>query len=450
MFASRLIVFTIVLLSLAVCASAEELPGSNQPPSILFINVDDLNDWNEVLGGHPQAITPNIKRLAERGVTFTRAVCPSPVCFPSRTAVFSGIHPVNSGAISNFNWGKPWRFYVGDAVTLPKHLEQHGYTTFAGGKNFHDRDAPEFGTYFRRPGEPKRVAGSGYFAGPLGWAIADVPYEEMPDHQVVSWGIEQLSAVDPDRPVFASVGIYRPHVPWILPQSSFDKYPLESFKLSERRRDDLTDLPKRLQLLAHNEAKFGTGFHEELERDEQVRPWARAYLASVTFADEQVGRLLDAWDQDPRSKDGVIVLWSDHGFMLGEKQGWGKFKPWYDACHSNLIVVAPGLEPGSVCDKAVSLLDLYPTLLAFAGLDHPDAQPLDGVSLMPLLRDPDAAWDRPVVMSHEEDGVRYDVVLDDRYRLTRLITGETELYDHATDEHEWQNLAGRPGVCRND
>ena len=423
-------------LLLAGGACPGKAPGK---PSILFLNIDDLNDWNGVLRGHPQAVTPNLERLARSGLTFTNAICPSPVCFPSRTALFTGIHPARSGALSNFNWGRPWRFYAGEAVTLPKHLEAQGWSTRGAGKNFHGGNRPEFQHYFPQPREPRARPGTGYSAGPLGWGVAEVPYEQMPDHLVVNWGIEQIQSTD--APLFLSLGIYKPHVRWILPQESFDRYPSAEFREPVRADGDLRDLPPRLRLLAHNEAKFGQGYHEKLRRDGQVKSWARAYLAAVTFADEQLGRLLEAWQASPHAEHGLIVLWSDHGFMLGEKEGWGKFKPWYDAIHSNLMIAGPGIPPGETCDKAVSLLDLYPTLLDKLGLEPPASQTLDGKSLLPLLEDPDREWEEPVVLSHEEDGIRYDVVLDNRYRMTRLITGETELYDLQEDPNEWRNLA---------
>ena len=172
-----------------------------------------------------------------------------------------------------------------------------------------------------------------------------------------------------------------------------------------------------------------------------TRSFVRAYLACVTFADEQLGRLLDAWEVSPHVGDrGYIVLWSDHGFMLGEKEGWSKMKPWYDSAHSNLIIAGPGIRKGAVCNKAVSLQDIYPTLIDLLKLPSP-ANKVDGNSLLPLLENPDADWDKPVVMSHEADGIRYDVVMDNTYRMTRLITGETELYKLADDPHEFNNLA---------
>ena len=431
--------FSMVAAAFLIVAAAS---AANRKPSVLFINIDDLNDWNTVLQGHPQAITPNIQRLADRGVTFSRAICSSPVCYPSRTSLFTGIHPVRSGAISNFNWKKPWRFYVHDAVTLPGHFADNGWTTYGASKNFHGGNKEEFDHYFPQQREPKAVKGSGHSAGPLGWGVADIPYEQMPDHKTVSWTVQQIE--DATKSSFFSIGIYKPHVKWTLPQSCFDKYPVENFQLPEMQEGDLDDLPERLKLLAHNEAKFGTGFHAALKEEGQDKLWARAYLASVTFADDQLGRLLDAWDASPMAKEGYVVLWSDHGFMLGEKEGWGKFKPWYDASRCNMIFAGPGIARGVICDKAVSLLDLYPTLVDLFNLPEPRPQELDGNSLVPLLNNPATEWDRPVVMSHEEDGIRYDSIMDNRYRMTRLITGETELYDHQTDPNEWKNLAPMP------
>ena len=412
--------------------------AENQP-SVLLINVDDWNDWNQVLRGHPQAITPNIERLAKKGVTFSNTICSSPVCFPSRTALFSGIHPARSGCISNFNWRNSWRTYVPDAVTLPRHLARHGWQTIGIAKNFHNGNEPEFGEYIGRTKEPRKVPGTGIRLNPSGhWAVSAVPVTEMHDYISVSRGIERLEATRGS--LFLSIGIFRPHVPWVVPQEYFDKYPLEDLQLPERRADDLDDLPERFKLLAHNEAKFGKDYNKKVVAAGHDKEFVRAYLACVTFADEQLGRLLDAWEASPHAASGYIVLWSDHGFMLGEKEGWSKMKPWYDSAHSNLIIAGPGIRKGAVCNKAVSLQDIYPTLIDLLKLPSP-AHKLDGNSLLPLLENPDADWDKPVVMSHEADGIRYDVVLDNNYRMTRLITGETELYKLADDPHEFNNLA---------
>lgn len=415
---------------------------SAQQPSVLLINVDDWNDWNEVLEGHPQAITPSIKRLAERGVTFSNAICASPSCVPSRPAFFTGIAPSRSGNISNDSGKHPWRFYAPDAITIPKLFSQNGWNSVGIAKNFHRGDQPEFDTYIPPFKTPKKLKGVGVKLNSSAiWDIANVPASEMGDYKAASAGIQAIQSQK--GPLFLSVGIYRPHVPWIVPQKYFDLYPAKSLQLSERRSDDLDDLPERFKLLARFEAKFGTGYHNKLVEKGYDKQFVRAYLASVTFADEQVGRLLDAWYASPHAETGYVVLWSDQGYMLGEKGAWSKIKPWYDSSRSNLMIAGPGLPKGAVCNKAVSLLDLYPTLIELLGLPNPP-QKLDGNSLVPLLKNPDAKWDRPVLMTSQMDGVFFESVLANDYRMTRLITGETELYKLSDDPHEFKNLATDP------
>ena len=428
-------------LAAGLCIPAVRAQDANQtePPSVLFLNIDDWNDWNSVLKGHPQAVTPNIKRLAERGVVFSNAICSSPTCFPSRSAIFTGIHPARSGNIVNDNSIHSWRSYAQKAITLPKHLSNHGWTSVGIGKNFHNRDRGEFDEYISRNKSPRQKPGSGINLNPSGrWGVAAVPTTQMPDYIAVSHGIEKLTTVN--DPLFLSLGIYRPHVPWVVPKEYFDLYPLDEVQFPERRADDLDDLPERFKLLAHLEAKFGKGYNHKLAEKGYDKQFVRAYLACVTFADEQVGRILDAWDASRHSRNGYIVLWSDHGYNLGEKEAWSKMKPWFDSAHCNLIIAGPGIPTGEVCDRAVSLQDLYPTLLDLLKV-APPPQPIDGNSLTPLLKKPNADWNKPVVMSSESDGIRWDAVLDNDYRMTRLITGETELYQLTDDPHEFNNLA---------
>ena len=427
-----------VALAALMCAGVV----SAQKPSVLLINVDDWNDWNGVLRGHPQAITPNLNRLAQRGITFSNAICASPSCVPSRPAFFTGIAPSRSGNISNDSGKHPWRFYAPDAVTIPKLLSANGWNSVGIAKNFHRGDKAEFDTYIPPFKTPKKLKGVGVRLNSSAiWDVADVSPSEMGDYKAASAGIQTIESHE--GPLLLSVGIYRPHVPWIVPQKYFDMYPAKTLQLSERRADDLDDLAERFKLVAGLEAKFGKGYHNKLVEKGYDKQFVRAYLASVTFADEQVGRLLDAWYASPHAKTGYVVLWSDHGYMLGEKNAWSKIKPWYDSSRSNFMIDGPGLPKGAVCNKAVSLLDLYPTLIELLGLPNPP-QKLDGNSLVPLLKNPDTQWDRPVLMTSQMDGVFFESVLANDYRMTRLITGETELYKLSSDPHEFTNLAPNP------
>ncbi|MBK1880040.1 sulfatase [Pelagicoccus mobilis] len=426
--------------AIAVAADSGSNAGSDDSrPSILFLNIDDWNDWNSVLGGHPQATTPNLERFAARSVTFTRAICSSPVCFPSRTSIFSGLHPARTGAKSNPNGGRPWRSYISDAITLPKLLSGHGWKSIGIGKNFHNRDEAEFDEYTRRGREPKPIPETYRDLNPSGrWGVASVPTHQMPDYVSVSKGVEALEANR--EGLFLSLGIYRPHVPWVVPQEYFDRHPLENLVMPETREDDLDDLAERFKTMARNPAKFGPGYHEALEAKGFDREKVQAYLACVSFADDQVGRILDAWYASPHAEKGYVVLWSDHGYQLSEKEGWSKMKPWYDSARVNLMIAGPGLAKGERCDKAVSLLDLFPTLIDLLELPEPP-QSLDGNSLVALLKNPQADWEKPVLMSSEEEGIRYDVVLSNDYRMTRFATGETELYHLDSDPHEFTNLS---------
>ncbi len=429
-------------LFLASSFRVEAQAKNTDRPSVLLINVDDWNDWNSVLEGHSQAITPNIERFAKKGVTFSHAICASPSCGPSRPALFPGIAPSRSGNISNDNGKRPWRFYAGpETVSIPKLFSQNGWDSIGIAKNFHRGDAAEFDTYVPPFKTPKKLKKVGVRLKSASWDIADIPASEMGDYKAASTAIKTIDSHK--GPLFLTVGINRPHVPWIVPQAYFDLYPHETLQLSERRVEDLDDLPERLKLVAGFEAKFGKGYHEMLVEKGYDKQFARAYLASVTFADEQVGRILDAWYASPYAETGYVVLWSDHGYMLGEKNAWSKIKPWYDSSHSNFMVAGPGLPKGAVCGKAVSLLDLYPTLIELLNLPKPP-QSLDGNSLVPLLRDPDAEWDRPVRMTSQMDGVFFESILSNDFRMTRLATGETELYKLANDPHEFTNLAGNP------
>ncbi len=431
-------------------SAANEAAGR---PNVLFISVDDLNDWIEPLGGHPQARTPNISRLAAQGALFTRAYTPSPSCNPGRTALLTGQHTYTTGMYSNYQY---WREVVPEAVTLPDYFHRNGYWTAGSGKIFHNGqpDPGAWDDYFpaldrQMTGSP-RPDGTGpvnmpvfpEMYGAFDWAPVDVADEQMGDHRSVSWVIEQIEQ-DHDRPFFLAAGIYRPHLPWYVPRKYFDLFPLDEIVLPELLEDDLEDVPAR----AHEIAYRGGGYHEHVVEADQWAEAVQGYLASIAYADAEVGRLLDALDASAHADNTIVVLWSDHGWQFGEKEHWRKFALWENLARVVMVWRVPpgtpglavGTTSGSVSGRTVSLLDMYPTLLELTGV--PTRSGLDGVSLVPLLRDPDSAWDRPVITTYQfsEYSIR-----DERYRYIRYIDGSEELYDHDVDPHEWTNLADDP------
>jgi len=415
-------------------------------PNVLFIAVDDLNDWIGALGGHPQAQTPNIDRLIERGVLFTHAYTAAPACNPSRAALMTGIAPHRSGVYLN---SQPWRPVMPDAVTIPQHFRKFGYTARASGKILHGRypDPPSWDEYWpsqtnNRPEDPvpaERPVNGIPDTAHFDWGpVAEDP-EAMGDFQVASWISEQLGKAH-DKPFFLACGIFRPHLPWYVPQRYFDAFPLESIELPAFVKDDLEDVPPAGVRMA-NPGKD----HANVTKHGEWKAAVQGYLASILFADEQVGRVLDALEASPHRDDTIVVLWTDHGWHLGEKEHWRKFALWEEATRTPLVWVAPegtpGLPEGTVAgrrvDTPVNLLDVYPTLIELAGIG-PNEE-LSGRSLVPLMRDPEAEWERPSLTTH---GRLNHALRSPNFRYIRYADGAEELYDHRNDPLEAENLAG--------
>jgi arylsulfatase A-like enzyme len=418
-----------------------QLAPAGTRPNVLFIAVDDLNDWVGVLGGHPQARTPCIDRLAQRGTLFANAHCAAPACNPSRVAVMTGIRPSSSGIYHN---PQPWRAALPDAVTLPQHFMQHGYTARGAGKIFHGSypDPASWQDYFpsqmnNKPRDPM-PAGRPLNGIPrtahFDWGPVDVADDQMGDTQVADWVIDQLLQ-EHERPFFLACGIFRPHLPWYVPQTYFDLFPLEKIQLPAVRWDDLDDVPPAGVRLARPE-----GDHRKVIEHGQWERAVQGYLSSIAFADAQVGRVIDALDRSAHGQNTVVVLWTDHGWHLGEKQHWRKFALWERATRTPLIVVAPGVTAsGQRCERPVNLIDIYPTLIELCGLEsRPE---LEGNSLRPLLQDPESAWDRPSLTTH---GRNNHALRSHRYRYIRYADETEELYDHLVDPREWHNLARDP------
>ncbi len=453
--------------------------AEQRSPNVLFLAVDDMKDWVNCLGGYEGTVhTPNIDRLAGQGVLFRNAHCPSPKCAPSRAAIMTGLRPSTTGLYDNGHW---WLPNLPDAVTMPQHFRNCGYRVVGAGKIFHhtagNNPPNQWDDFFRLtfrndpwfrsvrtnyPWSKFETNPDGFpFSGVPGlghendWGALAIPDEQYDDalsaEYAVSFLKSQGDAADA-VPFFLACGLFRPHLPWYVPQKFFDMYSLDDIVLPEVPEDDLDDVPDGGLAFA----KARRSDLNVIRKANASKQAVRAYLASISYADKQLGRVLDALHQSPQAINTIIVLWSDHGWHLGEKLHWHKSTLWEEATRVPLIISSLRYRPG-VCDRPVSLLDLYPTLreLCTSGLHsatQDGAAPagnlrreqgqLDGVSLVPLLMDPNREWNRPAVMEYKRGNV---AVRSDRYRYIRYRDGGEELYDHSTDPHEWNNIATLPG-----
>ncbi len=429
-----------ILLSFAFAASGLQ---AAEKPNILFIAIDDQNDWFGCLGGHPQAQTPNIDRLASQGTLFTNAHCQSPLCNPCRTSLLTGLRPSTTGIYGLSPWIRDvekWK----DVVTLPQYLAQHGYRTYSTGKIFH-------GAYGRKKTDTEfQVLGPASAIGarpaqklvdtpskhPLvDWGVFPHKDEDKGDWQVASWTVEQLESGLPE-PFFLSAGFFLPHVPCYATQKWFDLYPEETLQLPPVRMDDRDDTPRFSWYLHWKLPEPRLKFLQEAN---QWKNLVRSYLACTSFVDSQVGRLTEALERSGHTDDTVIVLWSDHGWHLGEKLITGKNTLWDRSTRVPLIFAGPGVAAGARCNRPAELLDIYPTLVELCGL--PPKNDLEGHSLMPQLKDANAPRPWPAITTHNHDnhGVRTE-----DWRFIQYADGSEELYDMRKDPNEWTNLASDP------
>ena len=470
---SVLLVVSSMMAAVAPGQSAKGVPIESRP-NVLMVSIDDLNNWVGYLKGHPQAKTPNMDRLAKRGVAFTNAHCTTPLCQPSRTAILTGL-----AATVTKVYGNGGKFDHTAYKMLPQFFVDHGYTTYGTGKIHHkksvtraifqDSYTPEqrwspFGSKdveytkgelnSKGSENPQHVIASGpggkRYVLPFNhmsserypkdrkgesfdWSAFDLPDAAFGDGKITNWAIEKMKSQPAGKPFFMAVGFYRPHIPLYAPKKYFDLYPLDSIQLPNTIPDDLADVPAAGKTRALSAVTAGT--HAHVIKHGQWKHAVQAYLASISFVDHQLGELLNFLDESRHADNTIVVMFSDHGWHLGEKQAWGKQSGWIHSTQVPLIISGVETKAGALCHEPVSLLDLYPTLSEMAGLPSRD---LDGVSLTALLQNPSIKTTRVVKTYVNSD----DYVLSGkRWRYIRYGDGTEELYDAENDPREYKNLA---------
>jgi arylsulfatase A-like enzyme len=442
---NRCYCLTVLAVSMLGGVSASGAAAEAGRPNVLFIAIDDQNDWVGAFGGHPLAKTPHLDALAERGTAFLNAHCQAPLCNPSRASLMLGLRPTTTGVYGLAPWFRTlddWK----DRVTLPQHFKANGYKTLTVGKIYHGGVGgprlreKEFDVWGDAGGIGVKPPQKLIPPTPMGnhplmdWGVFPHKDEDKGDYQVASWAIEQIETLPKDEPFFLATGFFLPHVPCYATQQWFDLYPDDDSVLPIIKADDRDDTPR-----------FSWYLHWELpeprlawvQKNNQWRNLVRSYLACTSFVDAQVGRILAALDKAGLSDNTIVVVWGDHGWHLGEKAKTGKNTLWDRGTKVPLIFAGPGVSAHGRCTRPAELLDIYPTLIDLCGLTPRDD--LEGVSLLPQLRDATAERERPAITSHNQGnhGIR-----SERWRYIRYADGSEELYDMVADPREWTNLAG--------
>lgn len=429
----------------ATAAAAE----ARRPLNVLFIVVDDLNTWISPYRGHPQAATPHLDRLASRSTIFLNAHCQAPLCGPSRASFWSGFYPHTTGVYQQPRGNllaEDREFFRGHL--LPEYLVRHGYQTFGVGKLTHGYPAEVAfqtfggwrGGYGPKPSNNQRFhftpPGAPFSSTQTDWGAYPERDADMPDYQHASWAVDVLQQ-EHAAPFFLAVGMVRPHVPFYVPQKWFDQFPLADIQLPEVREEDQNDIPE-IAVRIHELPNYPDLAWLRGEDDEQFRRCVQAYLACVAFVDEQIGRVLTALDASPQRDQTIVVLLSDHGYHLGEKNRVAKHSLWEESTRVPLMISLPRQQATQINSLPVGLIDLYPTLLDLCGL--PENPRNEGLSLAPILRGEELPDWRIAILTTYARG-NHSLRTED-LRLTRYEDGEFELYDHRFDPQEFNNLAG--------
>ena len=422
------------LLLIAFLAGAVHAAQQQSRPNVLFIAVDDLNHWVGYTGRNPQTKTPNLDRLSKMGVSFMSANCAAPVCNPSRAALMSGMRPSTTGVYDN---GQNWKKAIPEGRGLSFAFKQSGYYVVGAGKIYHGNTyyPGEWDDYMKMGGTeaeehgPKDVEKLEAFHKPLTHDLKD---QDLADWHITDYCIDQLKKKH-DKPFFVACGLHKPHLPWVVPRKYYDLFPLESIQLPPHRVGDLTDVPPAGVRMAK------TAEHKEILQEGRWKAAIQSYLASIAYTDMNIGRLLDALEKSEYRDNTIIVFWGDHGWHLGEKEHWRKFALWEEAVRAPMIWRVPGLtKPGTICDRSVDFMSIYPTLCDLAGIPVP--KHVEGQNIKSLLKDPKSTWSTPAVCTW---GYQNHSARSEQWRDIRYANGDEELYDHKIDPYEWTNVASK-------
>lgn len=450
-------VHLIILTSLVVIFSCKdvtnkEVKAEEAKPNILFIAVDDLNNWISPIDNFSNVKTPNFDRLAAMGVTFTNAHCQAPLCGPSRASLMTGLRPSTTGIYGMTpdqkirRKGNP---ATKDITFLPEYFTNNGYHTMGIGKLFHvhapDSVFSESGGRVRGfgPYPKKRFVWNGLGNGIKGthgrtntdWGAFPENDSSMPDHQSVDWVVERLNRKY-DKPFFMGLGFLRVHVPLYVPQKWFDLYPLETIETPPYFADDLEDIPSVGMQINDLPMMPSTEWAKENGEWKKI---VQAYLACISYVDYELGRVLDALENSEYGDNTIVVLWSDHGYRLGEKGTFAKHALWETATKAPLLFAGPNLPKGKKIDAPVEMLSIYPTLLELSGL--PAYERNEGNSLVAMMQN-DEGLDKARAIT--TFGMNNHTVKVDGYRYIRYEDGKEEFYDHHSDPNEWYNEADNP------
>lgn len=420
------------------------LVHASSRPNVLMICVDDMNAY-ATKNQYPLIQTPSIDRLLSQSTFFPNAACNSPVCNPSRSSFFSGLYPHTTGAYLNGSDGWNRSELLQSLRNIPEHFRDNGYITWGAGKILHNpvsdqresemwSNAPTYKGGFGPYGDRAHQY-DGRFFSIQPWTGPDTDFPDVKNANDAIGFLEQ----DHAEPFFLYYGLWRPHSPYTAPKRFFDMYDGEDFHLPPGTvGGDLEDVPELGRLLTDGLTRFGDS---EGARHALLRKFLWAYAANMSFADWNVGRVMEALDNSPHAGNTLVVFFSDNGFHTTEKQRWGKATMWDLSAVISLIVRVPGQQQRT-CPATVTLIDLYPTLVDYCGLSGPGHR-LDGMSFVPQLLDPHARWDRPAFTSYGEN---YASVRDTAYRYIRYPDGTEELYEYASDPWEFTNRSADPAL----